>query len=108
MHVTRAEHWQLKAEVSWVRLPAAAGLFTFLMGSFLMERIIRLTPNRVLTAHTELAARCATEAFSTTCTVHTEDYEGWRLAGCRGTMEGSLTDENVLASNRQRVASLSQ
>ena len=25
-----AEHWQLKPEVSWVQLPAAAGLFTFL------------------------------------------------------------------------------
>ena len=25
-----AEHWQLNLEVSWVRLPAAAGLFTFL------------------------------------------------------------------------------
>ena len=25
-----AEHWWLKPEVSWVRLPATAGLFTFL------------------------------------------------------------------------------
>ena len=25
-----AEHWQLKPEVSWVRLPVATGLFTFL------------------------------------------------------------------------------
>ena len=25
-----AEHWQLKPEVSWVQLPVAAGLFTFL------------------------------------------------------------------------------
>ena len=25
-----AEHWGLKPEVSWVRLPVAAGLFTFL------------------------------------------------------------------------------
>ena len=69
-----AEHWRLKPEVSWVRLPVAAGFFTFLynplfpawgkmlwafgvrkllsMSSFLMERIFRLTPNGVLTAHT--------------------------------------------------------
>ena len=77
-----AEHCRLKPEVSWVRLPATAGFFTFLyfclitskfnyfqretrcsehlewekplsMGSFLAERIFRSTPNRVLTAHTE-------------------------------------------------------
>ena len=29
-HGSVAEHWRLKLEVSWVRLPAAAGLFTFL------------------------------------------------------------------------------
>ena len=27
---TQAEHWRLKSEVSWVRLPVTAGLFTFL------------------------------------------------------------------------------
>ena len=30
-----------------------------------------------------VAARCATEAFSTTCAVHIEDCEGWWLSGCR-------------------------
>ena len=29
-HGSVAQHWQLKPEVSWVWLPAAAGLFTFL------------------------------------------------------------------------------
>ena len=29
-----------------------------------------------------MAARCATEAFSTPCTVHVEDCEGWWLPGC--------------------------
>ena len=27
-----------------------------------------------------MAARCATEAFSTTCAVHIEDCEGWWLS----------------------------
>ena len=33
-----------------------------------------------------MAARCATEAFSTTCAVHIEDSEGWWLSGCRGSV----------------------
>ena len=38
-------------------------------------------------ARTEwLAARCATEAFSTTYAVHMEDCEGWWLSGCRGSV----------------------
>ena len=48
------------------------------MGSFLMERIFQLTPNKVLTAHTE--------AFSPTCTVHIEDCEGWLLSSCRSSV----------------------
>ena len=42
------------------------------MGYFLMERIFQSTPNRVLTTHIDrVAARCVTEAFSTTCAAHT-------------------------------------
>ena len=33
-----------------------------------------------------MVARCATEAFSTTCAVHIEDCEGRWLAGCRGSV----------------------
>ena len=33
-----------------------------------------------------LAARCATEAFSTTWAVHIEDCEGWWLSGCHGSV----------------------
>ena len=33
-----------------------------------------------------VAARCATEAFSTTCAVHIEDCEGWWLSACRGSV----------------------
>ena len=50
---------------------------------FLMERIFQSTPNGVLTA---VAARCVTEAFSTTCAVHIEDCEGWWLSGCHGSV----------------------
>ena len=42
------------------------------MGYFLMERIFQSTSNRVLTTHIDqVAARCVTEAFSTTCAAHT-------------------------------------
>ena len=33
-----------------------------------------------------MAARCATEAFSTTCAVHIEDCEGWWFSGCCGSV----------------------
>ena len=33
-----------------------------------------------------MAARCVTEAFSTTCAVYIEDCEGWWLSGCRGSV----------------------
>ena len=33
-----------------------------------------------------MAARCATEAFSTTCAVHIEDCGGWWLSGCCGSV----------------------
>ena len=33
-----------------------------------------------------MAARCVTEAFSTTCAVHTEDCEGWWLSGCHNSV----------------------
>ena len=53
------------------------------MGSFLMEIIFWSTPNEGLTAHTYwVTARCATEAFSATCAVHIEDFEGWWSSSC--------------------------
>ena len=36
-----------------------------------------MIPSGTLTAHTDVAARCATEAFITTGVVHIEDCEGW-------------------------------
>ena len=33
-----------------------------------------------------VATRYATEAFSTTCAVHTEDCEGWWLSGCHSSV----------------------
>ena len=33
-----------------------------------------------------MAARCATEAFSTICAVHVEDCEGWWLSICCGSV----------------------
>ena len=42
----------------------------------------RSTPNGVL----RVAARCVTEAFSTTCVVHIECCEGWWLFGCRSSV----------------------
>ena len=33
-----------------------------------------------------VAARCATEAFRTTCAVYIEDCEGWWLSGCCGSV----------------------
>ena len=35
-----AEHWQLKPEVSWVRLPATAGFFTFLYFRLITSKFI--------------------------------------------------------------------
>ena len=35
---------------------------------------------------TLVAARCVTEAFSTTCAVHIEDCEGWWLSDCRSSV----------------------
>ena len=37
--------------------------------------------------HLATTARCATEAFSTTCAVHIEDCEGWWLSSCCGSVE---------------------
>ena len=52
------------------------------MGSFLMERIFRSTPNGVLMVHSEWwLPRVETEAFNTTCAVYGEDYECWWLSG---------------------------
>ena len=58
------------------------------MGSFLMERIFRSTPNEVLTAHTEWlpGVRLRHSCISTTCAVHIEDCEGWWLSGCYGSV----------------------
>ena len=36
-----AEHWRLKPEVSWVRLPATAGFFTFLYFHLITSKLIR-------------------------------------------------------------------
>ena len=46
-----------------------------------------LTPNRVLTAHTEWLSGVRLRHFSTTCAVYIEDCEGWWLSGCRGSVE---------------------
>ena len=35
-----AEHWRLKPEVSWVRLPATAGFFTFLYFRLITSKFI--------------------------------------------------------------------
>ena len=94
----------------WVRLPVAASLFTFLyfclitskfihfqhearcsedleweiplsMGSFLMERIFWLTPNRVLTAHTEwLPGVRLRHSVPPACA---EGCDGWWLSSCQ-------------------------
>ena len=40
------------------------------MGSFLMERILKLTPNGVLTAHTEWLPGVRLRHFSTICAVY--------------------------------------
>ena len=37
---SEAKHWRLKPEVSWVRLPATAGLFTFLYFRFITSKFI--------------------------------------------------------------------
>ena len=39
--------------------------------------------------HMWVAASSATEAFSTTCTVHIEDCDGWWLSGCHGSVEST-------------------
>ena len=39
-----AEHWQLKPEVSWVRLPATAGFFTFLYFRLITSKFIYFSP----------------------------------------------------------------
>ena len=46
------------------------------MGSLLMERILRSTPNGVLMAHTEWLLDVRLRHFSTTCAVYIEDCEG--------------------------------
>ena len=38
-----------------------------------------------------MAARCAAEAFSTTCEVHVEDFESWWLSGGHGSVADILT-----------------
>ena len=42
--------------------------------------------NGILHSICWVAARCVTEAFSTTCAVHLEDCEGWWLSGCRSSV----------------------
>ena len=52
------------------------------MGSPLMERIFRSTPNEVLTAHTEWLPGVQLRHCNPTCAVHIEECEGWWLSGC--------------------------
>ena len=52
------------------------------MGSLLMKRIFRSTPNGVLMAHAEWLPGVWLRHFSTICAVHIEDCEGWWLSGC--------------------------
>ena len=54
-----AEHWRLKPDVSWVWLPAAAGLFTFL--SF------RITTSKFI--YFQLETRCFEQAHCCSCFV---------------------------------------
>ena len=56
------------------------------MGSFLMERILKLTPNGVLTAHTEWLPGVRLRHFSTICAVYIEGCEGWWLSGCHSSV----------------------
>ena len=42
-----AEHWQLKPEVSWVRLLATAGLFTFLYFHFITSILLILKQSKL-------------------------------------------------------------
>ena len=55
------------------------------MGPFLMERIFKLTPNGVLTAHTEWLPGVRLRHFSTVCAVY-RDSEGWWLSSCRSSV----------------------
>ena len=41
-----------------------------------------------------MAARCATEAFSTICAVHIEDCEGWWSSSCHGSAAESTGDSS--------------
>ena len=69
------------------------------MGSFLMERIFRLTSNRVLTAHTEWLPGVRLGHLSTTCAVYIEDGEDWWLSGCHSSVaEYWLYKPGVLGS----------
>ena len=44
-----AEHWRLKPEVSWVRLPATAGLFTFLYFRLITSDFFIIQPYKLTT-----------------------------------------------------------
>ena len=57
------------------------------VGYLLMEKIFQSTPNKVLTVQLYwVIARCATKAFSTTCTVQIEDCESWWLPSCHSSV----------------------
>ena len=51
------------------------------MASLPLERCFWLAPNVVWMAHTEMAARCATEALSTTCAVYKRIMRDQLLSG---------------------------
>ena len=78
------------------------------LGSLLMERIFRSTPNSVLTAHAEWLLGVRLRHFSTTCAVHIEDCEGWWLSSChRSVAEHWLHKPGVLGSISRRLLDFS-
>ena len=68
------------------------------MGSLMMGRMFRLTPNGVLMVH-EWLTGVQLRHFRTTCAVHIENCEGWWLSGCCGSVaEHCLHKPGVLGS----------
>ena len=58
-----------------------------------------ISPNRVLTAHTEWLPGVQLKHFSLTCPLRIEDCEGWWLSGCRSSVaEHWLHKPGVLGS----------
>ena len=69
------------------------------MDSFLMERIFQSTHNGVLTAHTWVVARCATEAFqSHLCSTYRGLWGWWLSTCCSSVVDHWLHKSGVLGS----------